>query len=179
MNPAIRNIFLCLLLWPLSQSHAQAYSSPHLEQLEACGQGDLKAFGLFTVGEGTLFRQDCEQPWDISQEEARGMTFRYERKVPAHAFAESAEYYLKRNGVSIGEPIRKFHQAYQAIDSGDTYAILYAPDKGLRLQLNGEDLATLEDDTLARQYFSIWLGDRPFDEDLKAELLGEPADSFW
>lgn len=40
------------------------------------------------------------------------------------------------------------------------------------LLLNGKQLARLRDGPLARNYFAIWLGHSPFDDDLKTSLLG-------
>ena len=145
-------------------------------ELDQCGQGDLVALVFYTVGQGLLWRDDCERPFELEADERRYMEFRYEESIPADAFVESAEFYLRRNGIQTDESLDRFHQAYRAVEPGDTYAVAYEPGSGLRLLLNGEELGKLEDPLLSRRYFAIWLGDRPFDEDLKKQLLGTGKD---
>jgi len=49
--------------------------------------------------------------------------------------------------------------------------LIYDPLKGLLLQLNGQDLGTLQDPKIALAYLNIWFGNKPFSEDLKETLL--------
>lgn len=142
--------------------------------LDRCGEGELVAFRLFTVGLGVLWREDCQVPWALDAAEARYMEFRYERDIPAEAFRESARNYLDRNGIVETDALRAFNEAYRDVKAGDTYAIAYRPGEGLELWLNDQQLARLDDEAVARRYFAIWLGDRPFDDSLKMALLGLP-----
>ncbi|GAA3963800.1 chalcone isomerase family protein [Allohahella marinimesophila] len=148
-------------------------------RLEQCGTGELVAYRFFTVGHAALYRQACDQPWALPAKEAATILFRYAREIPAHAFPEAAEEMLARNihdsqlKAQMPSRLEAFHAAYEAVDEGDLYQISYQQDLGLSLMLNQKQLAVLEDGPLARLYFSIWLGDDPFDEDLKDDLLGQ------
>ncbi len=141
-------------------------------ELQLCGVGELKAFGIFTVGEGSLYRPDCKADWTVAQDEPRYMEFRYDREIPASAFRDSATNLLRKNGIEETPALEGFHAGYRDIVAGDVYAIYYAPGKGLELRLNQVVQARLADDDLAQAYFSIWLGEQPFDAELKQALLG-------
>jgi len=149
----------------------------HIRQpLSLCGQAKLKAYKVFTVGQGALYRPDCAKSWQLNETEPKLMFFRYNREIPGHAFAESAEAILQRNiELNAGELaiLDAFHKHYRDIGEGDTYTISYSPDAGLRLYLNDNLLGKLVQQPLAHQYFSIWLGEKPFDEKLKTRLLGD------
>lgn len=147
--------------------------------LEQCGSGTLKAYALFTVGEGTLYRPDCNSEWELLAAEPRRMVFRYARDIPANAFRESATFLLEKQGFQINEAVKAFNRQYRDIQEGDTYVLEYRPGEGLSLYRNDEWLAVLTDDRKAREYFAIWLGERPFDTGLKEELLGIDSMSRW
>ena len=67
--------------------------------------------------------------------------------------------------------IEELNALYRDVRAGDRYALEYAPGSGTTLILNGEPLGSVEGPELARAVFSIWLGEEPFDADLKAALL--------
>ncbi|WP_020406051.1 chalcone isomerase family protein [Hahella ganghwensis] len=146
----------------------------HQLKLQRCGVATLKAYGIFTVGQSALYRQTCHATWSASDIEPIHMVFQYNRAIPAKAFRESAMEIMQRNIKLNSEEIgtlNQFHQAYQPVEAGDTYSITYFPETGLQLQLNGNLLATLKDQELAREYFNIWLGEDPFDDRLKRQLM--------
>ena len=64
-----------------------------------------------------------------------------------------------------------FNAAYRDIKPGDRYALTYQPGKGTELSFNGEPLVTIEGADFAAAYFSIWLGHKPLDDNLKKALL--------
>ncbi|OZG75325.1 hypothetical protein BTA51_02775 [Hahella sp. CCB-MM4] len=145
-------------------------------ELQRCGVADLKAYGIFTVGESALYRRNCEQTWSFPPDETLYMEFRYYREIPAKAFRESANRILQRNidlKASEKALLKEFHKAYRSVNDGDVYVISFNRNTGLKLDLNGQPLATLDDIYLARNYFSIWLGRSPFDENVKRQLLGQ------
>lgn len=144
--------------------------------LQLCGQATLKAFKVFTVGESALYRPDCQTPWALDIGEDKLMYFRYARDIPASAFAESAMTMLDRNLQLTREQrseLERFHRLYRDVSNGDTYAMSYSEENGLQLFLNDTHLGNLSMQPLAHEYFSIWLGQKPFDENLKMDLLGK------
>lgn len=139
--------------------------------LMLCATAPLKAFLVFSVGEARLWRADCSVKWPDGADQPLIIDFHYTRDIPAHAFREAAENFLKKNGVELTPALEAFNGAYRNVKEGDTYQLAYAPPSGLTLSLNGERLARLKGDA-GWQYFAIWLGERPFNASLKARLLG-------
>ena len=60
---------------------------------------------------------------------------------------------------------------------GDRYALTYIPGVGTELALNGKPKGVIEGD-FAAAYFAIWLGAKPLDASLKAQLLTPLASDY-
>ena len=179
LRQAVLGLVLFYGLWPFYGAQAKSHFAPTLSidsmVLQRCGIATLKAYHLFTVGHSALYRPNCAADWRLATEEPRYIEFRYQKEIPATAFRESAVAMLQRN-LKLSEQdqqqLEHFHLAYQDVVAGDVYAISYQPDHGLELFLNGNFLSQLKHPALAKNYFAIWLGDHPFDDDLKKNLLG-------
>ncbi len=166
---------LCLL--PSVQAEPRFPHELAVDQhkLSRCSQAELKAYRLIHVGYAALYLPDCKQLQEILKPIPKRMRFLYERAIPAHAFRESSEQYLKLNLAAKYSDwqavFAKFNSAYRDVDKGDTYELIYSPDRGLQLLLNSSLLATLDNPEQALAYFSIWFGEEPFSETLKTDLL--------
>lgn len=138
-------------------------------KLQACGEGDLWV-SKKNVGKAQYFAEDCKVSW---QNQAIEMQFSYTENIPEWAFKRAAHYLLNRN-VSQANTVKslsKITENYQAVKSGDVYRLSYQPQsQALQLYLNGQNVAVLKHPN-AVQYFSIWLGEKPFNATLKQQLL--------
>jgi len=56
---------------------------------------------------------------------------------------------------------------------GDVYDIIYVPNVGSSLTINGVLKGTIEGADFRKALFAIWLGDKPADENLKKAMLGK------
>jgi len=56
---------------------------------------------------------------------------------------------------------------------GDTYELLYVPEKGTRLSINNSVKGIIEGLDFKKALFSIWLGEEPADNKLKEHLLSK------
>ncbi|MDF1672070.1 MAG: chalcone isomerase family protein [Vicingaceae bacterium] len=83
---------------------------------------------------------------------------------------------------SLGKPtkemrvkIDKFKSffAESEIEDGDIYDIIYIPSKGVVVFKNGKIQPIIEGYEFKKALFAIWLGDKPADDDLKDDLLGD------
>lgn len=85
----------------------------------------------------------------------------YYRKFSAKDFRESGEGVLKQNpGVNIAvfrPQLNEINSLYRPVRVGDSYALTFAPGKGLTLLLNDTPLGTVRGDKFARAYLGIWL----------------------
>lgn len=144
-------------------------------QLKLCSQAELKAFRLIHVGNAALYLEDCKKITNIFSLTPKRLRFLYEKSIPAKAFQEASNEYLK---INLGQKFNQwqvsfdqFNSNYQDIKTGDYYDLIFDPLTGLLLQLNGKDLATIKDTDIALAYLNVWFGNEPFSADLKKTLL--------
>ncbi len=141
--------------------------------LSRCGEGDIKV-GAKTLGKALLWMQDCKQPW---QQQTLRLQFSYSAAIPAWAFKKAANVILARN-LSDDEwklnkrTFEQITQQYRPIKAGDVYQLDYdVATQTLGLSLNAQPQGKIQGD-MAKQYFLIWFGEKPFNLELKKQLLG-------
>jgi len=163
----------------ISEGHSEERFPAHVNnskiQLKLCSQAELKAFRLIHVGNAALYLEDCNKVSDIFSITPKRLRFLYDTNIPAKAFREASHEYLK---INLGQKFSQwktsfdqFNNNYQDIKAGDYYDLIYDPLTGLLLQLNGKDLAAIQDRDIALAYLNVWFGNEPFSEDLKNKLL--------
>jgi len=132
-------------------------------------------FRLIHVGNAALYMDDCKQIDAIFNNNFKLLRFFYDKSIPAKAFKDSSEEYLKINlgprYLDWKNAFDKFNSYYQDIKEGDYYDLIYDPKTGLQLNLNNKPLTALNDPVQSLAYLTIWFGKEPFSEELKASLL--------
>jgi hypothetical protein len=123
-----------------------------------------------------LYLPDGADPASALGPVAKRLEFSYFWKIPGPEFGKAGEEILTRNVdlqtvTALRERLDSINLAYKDVKPGDRYALTYRPGKGTELSFNGKPLVLVEGDDFAAAYFSIWLGKKPIDEDLKNELL--------
>ena len=164
---------ICPLLFSLA---CLLGNTAHASDWQLCHRSDVKALRFITVGEARLLRQDCNVD-DLLAAPMR-LEFSYHREVPGDAFAKAAMNFLEKNlNDSDFEQLKprfeRFNSHYRDIGDGDTYAMVYQ-DQQLQLMLNDEPLTDEQGDRFAKAYLRIWFGERPYSNNLKQALLGNP-----
>ncbi len=171
---------LITLLTGLSVAQADELFPEYIDtvnntRLLRCSQAELKAFRLIHVGNAALYLDDCKKVSRIFSAGPKHLRFLYEKAIPAKAFKDASEEYLK---INLGQQYADwqaefdaFNSHYQDVKEGDYYDLVYDPKTGLKLQLNGKPLATLNDPAQSLAYLNIWFGKEPFSGDLKDTLL--------
>jgi len=76
---------------------------------------------------------------------------------------------------ALKERIEAFKGLMTDMKTGQRLRIAYKPDAGIRVAVGDAAKGTIAGDDFARALFSIWLGPRPPNEELKAGLLGGPC----
>ena len=66
-------------------------------RLSRCSRAELKAFRLIHVGNAALYLDDCKKIGNIFSADPKHLRFLYEKAIPAKAFKEASEEYLKIN----------------------------------------------------------------------------------
>ena len=96
--------------------------------------------------------------------------------IPGPDFGKAAEEILADNfSPDVITPLRsrldRLSALYQDVKPGDRYALTYLPGVGMELAFNGTLKGTIEGADFAAAYFAIWLGNKPIDASMKAQLL--------
>jgi hypothetical protein len=63
--------------------------------------------------------------------------------------------------------------ALDAVKSGDTMVFTYVPGTGSSMAINGQNKVTIADSAFGPVLFSVWLGPKPPNADLKKGMLGQ------
>ncbi|WP_081703599.1 MULTISPECIES: chalcone isomerase family protein [Alcanivorax] len=160
---------LALILGLMSQASAQT-------AWQECSRADVKALKVFTVGEASLSRMNCDDTDPLSP--PLKLEFAYFREVPGDAFAKAALHFLEKNLPqnrfdTLKPRFASFNSHYQNVDDGDTYTLVWM-EQDFELRLNNTPLAKEQGADFARDYLKIWFGQAPYSKAMKAELLGEP-----
>jgi Chalcone isomerase-like len=162
----------------LATAHAEEMFPPTLQtaaaKLVQCSRAELKAFRLIHVGNAALYLEDC-QTNDIFTQSPKQLRFAYEKAIPAKAFREASEEYLK---INLGQQYAQWEQAFKDFNSnyhdvkeGDYYDLVFDSKAGLQLFLNQKLLGSITNAEQGLAYFNVWFGKEPFSEDLKKTLL--------
>lgn len=163
---------LCLSVVSPSVQAASGADNSATSSLSLCGEGNIVVTGK-TAGKASLFLVNCQQDW---RSQPARLRFSYQANIPGWAFRKAANVLLERN-VSAQQwknnkvAYEAFTANYQAIKKGDVYELNYQPEQQLmRLSLNQKPVTQMKDAAFA-DYFSIWLGNKPFSATLKQQLL--------
>jgi hypothetical protein len=90
----------------------------------------------------------------------------------ADAFAESFENNASDASRTTKAEIGQFLGALEPVNDGDQMVLTYLPGSGTTLAIKGSDKVTIATPAFAPILFSVWLGPKPPNSDLKKGLLG-------
>lgn len=172
-----------LLIKPLqSQASVQIEGVTFASQLDTQPTLQLQGYGLLRYRwvikayVAAFYQTDTQLPVaDMSG--GKHLEIEYFHAIKAAGFVKATREGVQANTVaatyaSIEKELEAFLQLYRDVQPGDRYALTWFPDRGISLNLNGEQLGSFNNKTLARALFAIWLGEQPGDQDLKQALLG-------
>jgi hypothetical protein len=97
-------------------------------------------------------------------------------KVTREKFIETVKegFATVTHGKATKDQINKFTGFFSDdIKKGDKIHLEFVPGTGLQVKKNGTLKGTIAGLEFKQALFSIWLGDKPVDDDLKKELLGK------
>jgi len=176
-NWLTRILILLVTMLPIVQAEElfPNYIDSKNVRLSRCSEAELKVFRLIHVGNAALYMDDCKKIDVIFYNNFKLLRFFYDKSIPAKAFKDTSEEYLK---INLGPRyfawktvFDKFNSYYQDIKEGDYYDLIYDPKTGLQLNLNNKQLTALNDPLQSLAYLNIWFGKEPFSEELKDSLL--------
>lgn len=146
------------------------------KQLALRGAALLRWLKLVKVYVAALYLPEQTKSSEVLSDIPKRLEISYLVTIKGAEFGPAAEPILARNlsGAELKRlrhRIDRINAAYRDITPGDRYAPTYQPGTGTELTWNGEPLVTIEGADFAAAYFSIWLGSKPLDDNLKKALL--------
>jgi hypothetical protein len=95
------------------------------------------------------------------------------KKQMTDAFQESFEANSPNEAKTMKADIDKMFAAIDDMKEGQEMVFTYVPGTGTTMSINDKDKLTIADKAFAPVLFSIWLGPKPPNGDLKKGLLGQ------
>ncbi len=144
------------------------------------GVGFRKKF-FFKIYAGALYlgKKETDPQKIINAEEpmAVKMVFVYHEvssKKLQKTWNEGFEKVLGDKISGMQKKITAFNAIFtEAAKKGDVYDIVYTPEEGIKVYMNGKLKGTIPGLDFKKALFAIWLGDKPADSGLKKKMLGE------
>ena len=90
----------------------------------------------------------------------------------SNAIAEAMNEANPTRKEALAPRIAGFQKLFPNVATGDRISLTYVPGKGTAVAIQGSDKGTIPGDDFAEALFSVWLGARPIQEDVKNDLLG-------
>jgi hypothetical protein len=146
-------------------------------ELQLTGAALLTWAVFFDVYVGAFYLPDG-QPGSLWTENVpKVLEISYLRNFKAEDFSSSSDKLLRENltaeeYLALSERLKTFYQLFQDIREGDRYSLVYHPDTGTELQLNGDPLGSVSGHDFAVAYFGLWIGQNPISESFRDRLLG-------
>jgi len=89
------------------------------------------------------------------------------------AFVESFNNDAPEAKKTVQADIDRFLAALEPVKEGDQMVFTYLPGAGTTFAVNGRDKLTIATPNFAAVLFSVWLGPKPPNEEMKKGLLGQ------
>ena len=143
------------------------------------GMGLRKKFVVKVYVAGLYLEQKSSDPGAILKADVtKRIVMHFVRSVSknqiADAFGESFENNTPDAKKTMKAEIDQFLAALEPVNDGGEILLTYVPATGTSLTINGKEKWTTSTPGFAYVLFSVWLGPKPPNEDLKKGLLGAP-----
>jgi Chalcone isomerase-like len=130
-----------------------------------------------------LYLGEGVRPEQVLTDVPKRLELEYFWSIAGPDFGKAAEKILADNFpdaqiTSFRSRLDRLNTLYENVKPGDRYALTYIPGVGTELALNGKPKGVIEGADFAAAYFAIWLGAKPLDASLKAQLLTPLASDY-
>jgi hypothetical protein len=141
------------------------------------GEGILTYALFFDVYRAGLYMPAGTPSNQILEDVAKRLEIHYNYDIAAKDIVTAAREILARNWspeilAAENEKLERINRTYVDVAPGDSYALTYLPGRGTELSLNGKPQVIIPGAQFGALMFSIWLGEKPLDTDLRNTLLG-------
>jgi len=145
--------------------------------------GLLRYRVIFKGYVAALYLGEGVRPEQVLNDVPKRLELEYFWSIAGPDFGKAAEKILADNFpaaqiTSFRSRLDRLNTLYENVKPGDRYALTYIPGVGTELALNGKPKGIIEGADFAAAYFAIWLGAKPLDASLKAQLLTPLASDY-
>lgn len=145
--------------------------------LEIRGSGVLRYMFFIEAYAGALYTLPGLEPSAVLTDTPKRLEVEYFHALKGKDFGPATYEGLADNldaaEIEQLRPKIDYHNSlYKDVKPGDRYALTYVPGIGTELALNGQPMGVIEGADFAAAIFSLWLGEKPYDQRFKQELLG-------
>jgi hypothetical protein len=102
---------------------------------------------------------------------------KYFVNIPSHKLSDFTIDRMEKNFNAkelslLDNEISLMKDFFVDIQSGDLFSLTYIPDQGTVFSHNGSVTGIIPGEQFAEAIFSVWIGEKPFDQRLKNDILG-------
>ena len=141
-------------------------------EMKLIGQGTLKVL-FFEVYDIRLLSDSMPFSWENKFQ----LEFEYKRSITKERIIDSSIKELKRQPnvteQNLDEWKAYLQEAIQPVQEGSQASIQWSPQGTITFQNEGVKSVTIKDESFARSYINIWLGQETSQPKLRSQLLGE------
>ena len=154
-----------------------------VDSMTLVAKGKARYMGFIKVYDAHLYvPQKVDHDRILSTEVSKCLKLNYDVGLQPKDLIKGANIVLERQHpqeylARIKPHVEELHNAYRAVDKGDSYTLCYDAESELTtLSLNAEQLVAIQSDEFSSAYFGIWLSPhKPLSSALQKQLV-TPAD---
>ena len=95
------------------------------------------------------------------------------RKLSAYTIEQMKENVSDTEFDQIRAQVKLMEDFFVDLKSGDRFSLTYLPGVGTKFAHNDQLTGIIQGEDFARALFAVWLGEKPFDRQLKTQICGE------
>lgn len=141
--------------------------------LKGTGLKTMLFFKAFVAG----FYTNVDQCAYDAAEASKRIEVEYFVSIPSKKLNDYTVERMKDNitpqeFLSINEQVRLMEKFFVDLKSGDRFSLTYIPGEGTKFAHNGKITGIIPGTDFARALFAVWVGEKPFDRQLKKQICG-------
>lgn len=142
-------------------------------ELQGVGKKSVFFVNAFEVG---YYQEKHKATRDPLDNVAKHIEVRYFVDIPGNKLfnfniSVMQDNYSEEELLAIADEIAALKEYYIDLKKGDRYELTYIPEVGTRFVHNGNLKGIIKGERFAEILFAVWLGEKPFDQKIKEQIL--------
>ncbi len=141
------------------------------------GVGVKTIFMLRVFIAGLYLKPDCTADQAMSGDQPKYLSVKFYVKIPGREFTKYTIANMRPNLTTaefeeVKSLFKRMGELFPDINKGDELVLDYEPGVGTAFVHNGKERGVIEGELFAKAIFGTWIGPRPIDHIIKAQVLG-------